>query len=351
MLLTLKTFLNLLTITVYVTLANENPEKCGISSYFDHVSGICKLCNQRCKICVNQSTCIICNSGYFFEQQTASCSLCSENCEICSDMEICKKCKSSYKLVNEICFKITKQYSSFEKPLRKLNSLDNNTEENSFQQSSNENQSKYYWIIYLGIGITTICCFGLCYICRKHKRNIQQKLKASQSNPPQIVLISNQLQPQSFYQIDKPISFVPNFLVGTNTAIQGDSNYLGIYSQAAIAQDQNTLTNPAAKNPSLHIPSINIISINNLSPNIEFAPKAQFPFDISNETSIINSLVINLEDEFKLCIICHSVPKDAVFIKCGHVLCCEGCGKRLLETNPECPSCKSAIIDVIKYFI
>mmetsp|Transcript_8619 Transcript_8619/g.15254 ORF Transcript_8619/g.15254 Transcript_8619/m.15254 type:complete len:109 (-) Transcript_8619:119-445(-) len=49
------------------------------------------------------------------------------------------------------------------------------------------------------------------------------------------------------------------------------------------------------------------------------------------------------------CCICLDEDKDAVFIPCGHVCCCESCAKQIQGSSEHrCPICRGNVAQVVK---
>lgn len=56
------------------------------------------------------------------------------------------------------------------------------------------------------------------------------------------------------------------------------------------------------------------------------------------------------EDE-SLCVICMDNPKNSTFVPCGHVCCCEGCGKQIMgQASPRCPICRGVPTSQVKLY-
>ena len=48
----------------------------------------------------------------------------------------------------------------------------------------------------------------------------------------------------------------------------------------------------------------------------------------------------------QLCKICMDGPIDCVFLECGHMVACTGCGKQMAE----CPVCRQFVVRVVRTF-
>jgi hypothetical protein len=60
-----------------------------------------------------------------------------------------------------------------------------------------------------------------------------------------------------------------------------------------------------------------------------------------------------VDDEDTACVVCMDpdVPRNAVFIPCGHLKTCLDCAAKILNANPICPVCRTVIQSVHKVFM
>ena len=50
------------------------------------------------------------------------------------------------------------------------------------------------------------------------------------------------------------------------------------------------------------------------------------------------------------CLICMERPKDALFIRCGHLVSCMDCACLLKQRNDPCIICRDPIVEVIRTY-
>lgn len=55
-----------------------------------------------------------------------------------------------------------------------------------------------------------------------------------------------------------------------------------------------------------------------------------------------------VEEEPKNCVICMDQLKQGAFVPCGHMCCCETCGKEMANKN--CPICRAKVTSFLKIF-
>ncbi|KAG0170690.1 hypothetical protein DFQ28_008816 [Apophysomyces sp. BC1034] len=54
--------------------------------------------------------------------------------------------------------------------------------------------------------------------------------------------------------------------------------------------------------------------------------------------------------EESMCRLCCDAQQNCVFLDCGHMVTCMGCGKKLVETNNQCPICREPILKLVHVF-
>ncbi|KAL4488915.1 hypothetical protein ABPG72_005702, partial [Tetrahymena utriculariae] len=85
---------------LYISLKNQNCEKCQDNQFNDGIK--CIKCSDHCQICTSSNTCEKCEKGYYYKDN--QCSQCDQNCLSCSGHLKCDACVLNFKLYDGLCF-------------------------------------------------------------------------------------------------------------------------------------------------------------------------------------------------------------------------------------------------------
>lgn len=81
-----------------------NCEKiCPIAQFAQAATCTCKNCIEGCSVCVNDTSCSVCKSGYFLN--SSICQKCSLGCASCTTQTSCSACEDGYILSDNNCVK------------------------------------------------------------------------------------------------------------------------------------------------------------------------------------------------------------------------------------------------------